>query len=119
MARLIDLPTYGDQRGKLTVAQDMIPFSIERVYYIYGASEKRGGHRHKTTDQALICLNGSCEIYINNGQNESVFILDSPEKCLIVDKADWHTMDKFTPGSVLLVFASTKYSINDYIDEPY
>jgi hypothetical protein len=119
MAHLIDLPTYGDERGKLTVAQDMIPFSIERVYYIYGASEKRGGHRHKATTQALISLNGSCEIYVNNGVQESVFVLDSPEKCLIVEKEDWHTMDKFSEGSILLVFASTKYDIDDYIDEEY
>ena len=101
------------------MAQDLIPFEIKRVYYIYDAIGKRGGHRHKNTDQALICLNGSCEIYLNNQGEESTVLLDSPEKCLIVHKDDWHTMDQFSKGSILLVLASTKYDVNDYIDEPY
>lgn len=119
MAKIIELPTFGDERGKLTVAQDKIPFSIERVYYIYGANELRGGHRHKNTTQALICLNGSCEIYVNDGKNEKVYELNEPDQCLILEKEDWHTMDKFSPKSILLVLASTKYDINDYIDEKY
>lgn len=28
-------------------------------------------------------------------------------------------MQQFSADAVLLVFASTKYDINDYIDEPY
>ena len=99
--------------------ENKLPFEIKRLYYIYDATGKRGGHRHKTTDQALICLNGSCEIYVNNGSEEKTFLLDSPEKCLLVDKEDWHTMDKFTRGSVLLCLASQYYDLNDYIDEEY
>lgn len=113
------LPTFGDERGHLTIAEKKIPFEIKRVYYIYGVNQKRGGHRHKTTDQALICLNGSCEVYMNNGKTEEVVLLDSPEKCLIVNREDWHTMDKFSKGSVLLVLASTPYNVDDYIDEEY
>ncbi len=119
MAELIYLPTYGDQRGKLTVAQEMIPFSIKRVYYIYEASEKRGGHRHKQTIQALVCVSGSCEIYVNNGKTESVYVLNDPRRGLILEKEDWHTMDKFSDDCILLVMASRKYDVNDYIDEPY
>jgi dTDP-4-dehydrorhamnose 3,5-epimerase-like enzyme len=119
MSKIIDLPTFADSRGKLTIAQDLIPFKIERVYYIYDANSIRGGHRHKSTTQALICLNGSCEIYINNGHKEATIVLDSPSKCLIVEKEDWHTMDKFSENSILLVLASTKYDSEDYIDERY
>ncbi len=119
MAELINLPTHGDERGKLTVAQDHIPFEVKRVYYIYEAKGLRGGHRHKATTQALICLNGSCEIYVNNGKSEETILLDNPAKCLIVEKEDWHTMDKFSTGSILLVLASSKYNVDDYIDERY
>lgn len=119
MAKLIELPTFNDPRGNLTVAQDLVPFTVKRIYYIYNATGKRGGHRHKSTDQALISLNGSCEIYINDGKQESLFTLDSPSKCLIVDRKDWHTMDKFSERSILLVLASTEYDVEDYIDEPY
>ncbi|GAB4278758.1 MAG: FdtA/QdtA family cupin domain-containing protein [Candidatus Rifleibacteriota bacterium] len=119
MAHIINLPTYSNETGSLTVIEKVLPFDIKRVYYIYDVKKIRGGHRHKKTVQALICLNGSCEVYVNNGKTENTYLLDSWNKCLIVENIDWHTMDKFTPGAILLVCASEYYDVNDYIDEPY
>jgi len=119
MAYLIDLPTFEDIRGNLTVIEKILPFEIKRSYFIYNVSQERGGHRHKKTTQAFICVGGSCEIYINNGTKENKIILDRPNKCLIVEAEDWHTMDKFSSGSTLLVLASEYYARDDYIDEAY
>ena len=119
MAYIIELPTFEDERGNLTVVQKLLPFDIKRFYYIYDVRDKRGGHRHKKTIQALILLGGSCEIYVNDGTKEEIFLLDSPSKCLILDYKDWHTMNKFSVCSTLLVFASEYYDKNDYIDEKY
>lgn len=119
MAYFIDLPTFGDKSGKLTIIEKVLPFEIKRFYYVYDVRSQRGGHRHKKTVQALVCLGGSCEIYVNDGENENTYILDQSDKCLIVEPKDWHTMDKFTEGSTLLVFASEYYDVNDYIDEGY
>ena len=119
MAYIIDLPTFEDERGSLTVVEKLLPFDIKRFYYIYNVTDQRGGHRHKKTIQALICLNGSCEIYINNGKKEDYFLLNEPNKCLILDPKDWHTMDKFSNGAILLVFASEYYDKDDYIEEEY
>jgi len=119
MAHIINLPTYMDKSGDLTVVEKLLPFEIKRFYYIYNVSLKRGGHRHKKTIQALISLGGSCEIYVNNGSKEEVFLLDKSGQCLILEPKDWHTMDKFSKGSTLLVFSSEYYDVNDYIDEEY
>jgi hypothetical protein len=119
MAYILDLPTFEDERGSLTVVEKLLPFEIKRFYYIYGVSEKRGGHRHKKTIQALISLGGSCEIYVNNGEKKETFLLNTPNKCLILEPIDWHTMDKFSKGSTLLVFSSEYYDKDDYIDERY
>ena len=119
MAYIIELPTFGDERGSLTIVEKVLPFDIKRFYYIYDVSGQRGGHRHKKTIQALISLGGSCEIYVNNGDREEIFLLDTPNKCLILDLKDWHTMDKFSKGSTLLVFSSEFYDKDDYIDEEY
>ena len=119
MAHFIDLPTFSDDRGALTVVEKLLPFEIKRFYYIYDVSSKRGGHRHKKTMQALICLGGSIEIYVNDGNKEEVFLLDTPNKCLIIDPKDWHTMDKFSKNSTLLVFSSEFYDKNDYVDDEY
>jgi hypothetical protein len=115
----LDLPTYKDERGSLTVVEKILPFEIKRFYYIYNVSEKRGGHRHKKSIQALICVSGSCEIYINNGKIKKTILLNSSDKCLILEPIDWHTMDNFSQNSVLLVLASEFYDVNEYIDEAY
>ncbi|HEU5166441.1 MAG TPA: FdtA/QdtA family cupin domain-containing protein [Chitinophagaceae bacterium] len=120
MAELIRLKTFTDQRGSLSVIEKEIPFPIRRVFYIYNVDDSvRGGHRHKKTIQAAICVNGSCRIYNNNNQRAEYFELNSPDKCLILQPEDWHQMDQFTKGSVLLVMASELFDSNDYIFEPY
>jgi hypothetical protein len=120
MAYLIDLKTFIDVRGNLTVIEKTIPFDIKRIFYIYGVDQSaRGGHRHKTTIQAAICLKGSCRIYNNDGQDENYFVLDQPSKCLILQTRDWHTMDQFSPDAILMVLASEYFDQQDYIFEPY
>ena len=120
MATLINLDTHSDNRGHLTVIENIIPFEIKRVFYIYGVDDSvRGGHRHHTTEQAAICIKGSCDIFCDNGRQTEVFHLDNPAKCLILHTEDWHTMYNFTPDAILLVLASTSFDPGDYIFEPY
>jgi hypothetical protein len=120
MAHLIDLKTFTDKRGNLTVIEKVIPFEIKRVFYIYGVDDsKRGGHRHHKTRQAAICIKGSCKIYNNDSKTEQVFELSRPDKCLILEPQDWHTMFDFTPDAILMVFASEYFDAADYIHEPY
>jgi dTDP-4-dehydrorhamnose 3,5-epimerase-like enzyme len=119
MAYIIDLPTFCDERGNLTVVEKLLPFDIKRFYHIYDVNSKRGGHRHIKTIQALIILGGSCEVFVNNGKKSENYLLDTPNKCLILDPEDWHTMDKFSDNCTLLVFSSEYYDKNDYIEEKY
>lgn len=120
MAKIIDLQTFTDKRGNLTVVEKVLPFDIKRVFYIYGVDDsKRGGHRHKKTIQAAICIQGKCKIFNNDGSKEEVFDLDQPNKCLILEPQDWHSMYDFSQDAILMVFASEFFDSNDYIHEAY
>ena len=120
MAYVIDLPTYSDDRGSLSVVEKVLPFTIKRIFYIYDVKDsKRGGHRHHTTVQAAICISGECKIYSNNSMQEEIFHLNSPNKCLLLETEDWHTMYDFTEGAILLVLASEEFDASDYIYSPY
>src|SRR5205085_12318448 len=100
MAKIIDLKTFTDKRGNLTVIEKVIPFDIKRIFYIYGVdSSRRGGHRHHKTIQAAICIAGRCTIYNNDSLKEEVFELDRPDKCLILYPNDWHEMYNFSPDA--------------------
>lgn len=120
MASLINLKTHTDSRGNLTVIEKIIPFQIKRLFYIYGVdNSKRGGHRHKLTIQAAICIKGSCIIYVDNNIIQNEYVLNRPDKCLILNPEDWHTMYQFSKDAILMVLASEYYEQNDYIFESY
>jgi dTDP-4-dehydrorhamnose 3,5-epimerase-like enzyme len=120
MAYQIDLKTFTDKRGNLTVIEKVVPFDIKRIFYIYGVDDSvRGGHRHHRTVQAAICLQGTCHIHNNNGKETQLFVLDQPNKCLVLEPRDWHTMDHFSKDAILMVLASEYFDERDYIFEPY
>lgn len=120
MAHLINIQTFKDSRGTLTVLDSIVPFPIKRLFYIYSVDNtERGGHRHHETHQAAICIQGSCIINSDDNSTTEIFTLDSPEKCLILAPEDWHVMHHFTPDAILLVLASTAFDPADYIYQPY
>lgn len=120
MPKLIETKSFKDDRGSLTVLEENIPFDIKRVFYIYDVDNSvRGNHRHHKTIQAAICIKGSCIIKNDDGNELKEYLLDSPNKCLLLYPQDYHSMSSFTKDAILLVLASEKFDPKDYIYEPY
>ena len=120
MAYLINLKTFIDIRGNLTVIENVLPFEIKRIFYIYGVDDSiRGGHRHHKTVQAAICIKGRCKIRNNDGTEIKIFSLHKPSECLILEQKDWHEMFDFSKNAILMVLASENFDENDYIFEKY
>ena len=116
---MLQLSTFVDSRGSLTVMEKALPFEVVRMYWIYGADGQiRGGHRHTYTRQALIAMSGRVSIFMNDGVSQEVVELTKPDQCLLVEPKDWHTMT-FGPGSILMVLSSHGYDRSEYIDTPY
>ncbi len=122
MAHVIDLKTFSDKRGKLTVIEKVLPFDIKRIFYIYGVDESvRGNHRHVKTIQGVVALTGSCTIFVQSGAGLPVqsFLMNEPSKCLIINPEDFHWMEGFSSDCILMVFASEYFDEGDYIFQPY
>ena len=120
MANIIDLKTFTDKRGNLTVIDKIVPFTIKRIFYIYGVDDSiRGKHRHHKTIQAAFCIKGECKIFSNDGISQAVYHLNTPDKCLIIQPADWHYMFEFSPDAILMVLASENFDSKDYIYDDY
>ena len=64
--KFFNLKTIVEEDGNLVPIESNIdvPFSIKRVFYVYGVKDQknRGEHSHRKTEQILICLNGNVEI---------------------------------------------------------
>ena len=120
MAKLINLATFSDSRGNLTVIDQVLPFDIKRIFYIYGVDNvTRGQHRHRRTIQAAICLVGRCTITTDDGSLVQHIPLDAPHQCVILEPEDWHFMHNFSDDAILMVLASEHYDSSDYIFIPY
>lgn len=114
MAEIITLPTHSDDRGDLTVIEKLLPFEIKRVFFIYNCDDKiRGGHSHRVNRNALVSVNGSCEIVCG----DKIYYLDTPDKCLILNSDDYHIMSNFKNNCVLLVLNSDFFDKDDYVTD--
>ena len=110
---------HGDDRGQLIALEELkdIPFKIKRVYYMYDTKRnvRRGYHSHRTLEQILICIHGSCKILLDNGKEKKVVSLEKPYEGLYVGANTWREMYDFSSDAVLMVLASEYYNESDYI----
>lgn len=110
---------HGDDRGMLVALEEFrdIPFEIKRVYYMYDTKEgvRRGFHAHKSLEQILICIHGSCKILLDNGNEKKIVSLERPYEGLYVANSMWREMYDFSTDAVLMVLASEIYEEEDYI----
>lgn len=117
--RIVALPKISDPRGNLTFIEGNhhVPFEIKRIFYLYDVptEEGRGAHAHHNLHQFLICLSGSFDVEIDDGQCQSTIHLNRPWKGLLIPPKIWAAEVNFDPGSVCLVLASELYNESDYI----
>lgn len=110
---------HGDERGQLVALEEYkdIPFEFKRVYYIYDtvAGVRRGLHAHKSLEQILICIHGSCKVLLDNGKEKKIISLEKPYEGLYIANDMWREMYDFSPDAVLMVLASDYYNEADYI----
>jgi oxalate decarboxylase/phosphoglucose isomerase-like protein (cupin superfamily) len=87
------------------------------VFYLYDVptEESRGAHAHKELHQFLICLSGSFDVTVDDGEFEAKIHLNRPWKGLHIPPMIWAAETNFDPGSVCLVLASSEYIESDYI----
>lgn len=118
LCRLVDLPKISDPRGNLTFVEgnNHVPFSIERVYYLYdvpGGSE-RGGHAHKALHQLIVAMSGSFDVALDDGRGKKRVHLSRSYYGLYVCPMIWRELDNFSSGAVCMVLASNRYDESDY-----
>ncbi|WP_414604591.1 WxcM-like domain-containing protein [Stenotrophomonas sp. AR029] len=117
--KLHELPRYQDLRGALSVGEFSkdLPFEPKRYFLVFDvpSQETRGEHAHRICHQFLICVKGSVRVLADDGTRRDEFVLDSPSVGLHLPPMIWGTQYQYSPGAVLLVFASENYDGDEYI----
>ena len=118
--KLLSIPKIEDPRGNLSVIENnVIPFEIQRVYYLYDvpSGAERGGHSHKEQQEFLVALSGSFDVILNDGKVEKTVSLNKPFEGLLITNGIWRELKNFSSGAVCLVIASDVFLEEDYIRE--
>jgi len=117
--KLHKLPRYQDLRGALSVGEFSkdLPFQPKRYFLVFDvpSQETRGEHAHRICHQFLICVKGSVRVLADDGARREEFTLNSPSVGLHLPPMIWGTQYQYSPGAVLLVFASEGYDSEEYI----
>lgn len=118
--RMLEFFEFGDQRGHLVVVEGMkdIPFSIKRIFYIYGSDSDvtRGNHANIKSEFVLINVSGTSKIKVLDGRgNEIIYTLNRPHTGVYIPKMTWKEMYDFSEDSILLVLSNEEYDNNEYI----
>ncbi|WP_342085396.1 sugar 3,4-ketoisomerase [Dyadobacter sp. OTU695] len=117
MARLINLKTFTDTRGSLTVIERVIPFEIKRIFYVNDPDQFKNGR--KRMKQAVICLKGSCLIVNHAGAEPQHFVLNTADQCLLLAPEDRYELLEITHDAILMVLASELFELEERVHEPY
>ena len=115
---LIDIPKIKDHRGNLAVVEnDILPFEMQRVYYLFDvpAGAYRGGHAHKDQMEFLIAISGSFQVILDDGKQKKRVMLNRPDEGLLIPTGIWRELQDFSQGSVCMVISSDKFLEADYI----
>ena len=88
-----------------------------RLYYLYASApdQTRGEHAHIASRQCLIAVAGTAEIDIDDGTGPRTFVLDRPDRGLMLEPVLWRVVRFSDAASVLAVLASDLYDESDYI----
>lgn len=118
-ACMISLLKIDDPRGNLSFIEENnhVPFTIERVYWIYDVpgGETRGGHAFRKQEEFIVALSGSFDVVVDDGLAKQTFQLNRSYYGLYVPKLLWRHMENFSTNAVALVISSTPFSEEDYI----
>jgi hypothetical protein len=117
--QLIEIPGYSNESGSVHFWENarLFPKGVLRCFWISGVKEResRGNHAHWHESQVLVALAGKLHIKVTGIKgNESVFVLDEPNKGLFVPPLNWVEIH-FSANAVLLGLGDRAFSEDDYI----
>lgn len=113
---LIDVPTFIDERGAISVMDKELPFEVKRVFWLHHIAEgkDRGAHALLNSSEIMIAVHGSFVVDINDTQDKKSIILDSPDKGLIIKPGIWFRTHSYKGDGVSLVLAEEEYARDKY-----
>jgi len=117
--RWIAVPGAADQRGRVNFLElgKSLHFQPKRLFWLHhvAAGQWRGRHGHRESELVLVTVNGSCRAHLDDGVITETVVLDDPARALYVGTWVWHELTDFSPGTAVVVIASSLYDEAEYL----
>ena len=117
--KLIQLPVIPDERGNLSFVEECnhIPFQIKRTYWLYDVpgGESRASYALRATDDFVISMSGSFDVFLNDGTEEKTVQLNRSYFGLYIPHGIWHEFRNFSTNSLALILSSDHFHPEQYM----
>lgn len=117
MPEIRTLPVHSCNRGDLTVFENVLPGRLKNVSYLRNI-EGDTTKQTSSTWQAIICLQGACEIHVEDFSTKQVVQLDKPNEAIILKPDESYFLNCSSKNTLVLVLISSeeqlKYECMDY-----
>ena len=114
-SKFIPITTITDERGSLSFTQNnILPFSIKRIFYLTNLNSKRGGHSHYNCEQLLYCINGNFKLYCYDGYEDINCDINNTSGGFYTPPNHWIEISNISSDCIILVLCSHYFDDSDY-----
>lgn len=113
---LIDIPTFTDERGAISVMDKELPFQVKRVFWLHHIVEgkDRGAHALLDSNEIMVAVHGSFVVDLDDTVNKVSILLDGPSKGLVIRPGVWFRTHSYKDDGVSLILAEEEYARDKY-----
>ena len=113
---LVDIPTFIDDRGAISVMDKELPFEVKRVFWLHHIQEgkDRGAHALLDSSEIMVAIHGSFVVDLDDTETKKSIVLDDPSKGLMIRPGIWFRTHSYREDGISLILASDEYARNKY-----
>lgn len=113
---LVDVPTFTDERGAISVLDKELPFQVKRVFWLHHIQEgkDRGAHALLDSSEIMVAVHGSFIVNLDDTVNKKSVLLDDPSKGIIIRPGVWFRTHSYKEDGVSLILAEEEYARDKY-----
>ena len=113
---LINIPTFTDERGAISVMDKELPFQVRRVFWLHHIADgkDRGEHALLDSTEIIVAVHGSFVVDLDDTMSKTSVLLDSPDKGLVIRPGIWFRTHSYKNDGVSLILAEEEYARNKY-----
>lgn len=113
---IIDIPTFADNRGAISVMDKELPFQVRRVFWLHHIADgkNRGEHALLDSTEIIVAVHGSFVVDLDDTVGKNSVLLDSPNKGLMIRPGIWFRTHSYKDDGVSLILAEEEYARDKY-----